>query len=151
MKIRDFLKIKGRPVITIGPNETLSSAIQKLVENDIGALPVCNEKGMLVGIISERDLLKECFQRSSILSNTKVQDTMTKSVAVSTPEDDLDYATSVMKQKRIRHLPIVVGQKLEGIISIRDIVSFQLEETKAQIRYVGLLPGRTHLGRRRLV
>jgi len=151
MKIRDFLKIKGRPVITIGPNETLSSAIQKLVENDIGALPVCNEKGMLVGIISERDLLKECFQRSSILSNTKVQDTMTKSVAVSTPEDDLDYATSVMKQKRIRHLPIVVDQKLEGIISIRDIVSFQLEETKAQIRYVGLLPRGTHFGRRRLV
>ncbi len=151
MKIRDFLKIKDRPVITIGPNETLSLAIQKLVENDIGALPVCNEKGMLVGIISERDLLKECFQHSSILSNTKVQDAMTRSVAVSTPEDDLDYATSVMKQKRIRHLPIVVDQKLEGIISIRDIVSFQLEETKAQIRYVGLLPGRTHLGRRRLV
>ena len=151
MKIRDFEKIKGRSVITIGPNETLSKAIQKLVENDIGALPVCNEKGMLMGIISERDLLKECFQRSSILSNTKVQDTMTKSVAVSTPEDDLDYATSVMKQKRIRHLPIVVDQKLEGIISIRDIVSFQLEETKAQIRYVGLLPGRTHLERRRLV
>ena len=151
MKIRDFEKIKGRPVITIGPNETLSKAIQKLVENDIGALPVCNEKGMLVGIISERDLLKECFQRSSTLSNTKVQDTMTKSVAVGTPEDDLDYATSVMKQKRIRHLPIVVDQKLEGIISIRDIVSFQLEETEAQIRYVGLLPGRTHLERRRLV
>lgn len=151
MKIRDFEKIKGRSVITIGPNETLSKAIQKLVENDIGALPVCNEKGMLMGIISERDLLKECFQRSSVLGITKVQDVMTKSVAVSTPEDDLDYATSVMKQKRIRHLPIVVDQKLEGIISIRDIVSFQLEETKAQIRYVGLLPGRTHSGRRRLV
>jgi len=151
MKIRDFLKIKARPVITIGPNETLSSAIQKLVENDIGALPVCNEKGLLVGIISERDLLKECFQRSSILSSTKVQDVMTKSVAVGTPEDDLDYATSIMKQKRIRHLPIVIDQKLEGIISIRDIVSFQLEETEAQIRYIGLLPGRTHFGRQRLV
>jgi len=148
MKIRDFLKIKARPVITIGPNDTLSSATQKLVENNIGALPVCDNQGMLVGIISERDLLKECSQHSGILGNTKVQDVMTKSVAVGTPEDDLDYATSVMKQKSIRHLPIVVDQKIAGIISIRDIVSFQLEETKAQIRYIGLLPRRTRLERR---
>ncbi len=151
MKIKDFLKIKGRSVITIGPNETLSSAIEKLVNNDIGALPVCDEKDVLVGIISERDFLKWCFQRSSILGNTKVQDAMTKGVAVGTPEDDLDYATSVMMQKKIRHLPIVVDQKLEGIISMRDIVGFQLEETKAQIRYVGLLPERTHFGGRRLI
>ena len=148
MKISDFLRIKAHPVITIGPNDTLSSAIQKLVENNIGALPVCDNQGVLVGIISERDLLKECFRHSSSLGNTRVQDVMTKSVAVGTPEDDLDYATSVMKQKGIRHLPIVVGQKIAGIISIRDIVSFQLEETKAQIRYIGLLPRRTHFERR---
>lgn len=148
MKIRDFLKIKAHPVITIGPNDTLSSATQKLVENNIGALPVCDNQGVLVGIISERDLLKECFQHSGILGNTRVQDVMTKSVAVGTPEDDLDYATSVMQQKRIRHLPVVVDQKIAGIISIRDIVSFQLEETKAQIRYIGLLPKRTRFERR---
>lgn len=148
MKIRDFLKIKAYPVITIGPNDTLSSATQKLVENNIGALPVCDNQGVLVGIISERDLLKEYFQHSGILSNTRVQDVMTKSVAVGTPEDDLDYATSVMNQKRIRHLPVVVDQKVAGIISIRDIVSFQLEETKAQIRYIGLLPRRTRFERR---
>ncbi len=147
MKIKDFLKINGRSVITIGPNETLSSAIEKLVNNNIGALPVCDEKSVLVGIISERDLLKWCSQRSSILGSTKVHEAMTKSVAVGTPEDDLDYATSVMQQKGIRHLPIVVDQKPEGIISMRDIVGFQLEETKAQIRYVGLLPGRTHFKR----
>ena len=148
MKIRDFWRIRGRPLITIGPNDTLSSATQKLVENNIGALPVCDNQGVLVGIISERDLLKEYFQHSGILGNTKVQDVMTKSVAVGTPEDDLDYATSVMQQKRIRHLPVVVDQKIVGIISIRDIVSFQLEETKAQIRYIGLLPRRTHFERR---
>jgi CBS domain-containing protein len=148
MKISDFLKIRAHPVITIGPNDTLSSAAQKLVENNIGALPVCDNQDVLVGIISERDLLKECSQRSGTLGNTRVQDVMTKSVAVGTPKDDLDYATSVMKQKGIRHLPIVVDQKLAGIISIRDIVSFQLEETKAQIRYIGLLPRRTHFGRR---
>jgi len=149
MKIRDFLKIKGRLVITIGPKETVSVAIQKLVENNIGALPVCNDKGELLGIISERDILKECFACIDAFANIKIQDVMTKQVAIGHPEDDLDYVTSVMKQKRIRHLPIVVGQKLEGIISMRDIVDMQLEEVKAELRYTGILIGRTHYRRRR--
>jgi CBS domain-containing protein len=140
MKVRDFLKIKGRPVITVKPDETVSVAIQKLVYYNIGALPVCNDNGMQVGIISERDLLKECLHHCNAIDVTKIQDVMTKQVAVGVPEDDLDYVTSVMKQKKIRHLPIVVDQKLEGIISMRDIVDMQLEETKAQIRYAGLLP-----------
>lgn len=151
MKIRDFLKIKGRSVITIGPNDTVYVAIQKLADNDVGALPVCNEESVLLGIVSERDLLKECFQHGSAISSTRIQDVMTKDVAVGFPEDDLDYATSVMKQKRIRHLPIVVDQRLEGMISIRDVLDMQLNETKAQIRYIGLLPRRTHFGKRGIV
>jgi CBS domain-containing protein len=58
MKIKDLLSIGGRQVITIGPNDTVHEAIQKLVENNIGALPVCEAKGTLVGIISERDILR---------------------------------------------------------------------------------------------
>ena len=151
MKIRDFLKIKGRQVVTISPNETVSEAIQKLIENDIGALPVCDDRGMLVGIVSERDLLKMCHWQSSTVGSTKVEDVMTKHVAIGTPEDDVDYATSVMRQKRIRHLPIVVDQRLEGIVSMRDILNLQLEETKAQVRYAGLLVRRSRLRRPRLI
>ncbi len=150
MKIRDFLKINDRHVITMGPTETLTAAMQKLVENNIGALPVCNDKDELLGIISERDLLKECFQHSSAVGITKVQDVMTQHVIVGTPEDDLDYVTTVMKQNKIRHLPIVVAQKLEGIISMRDNCDLQLNECKIQTRYVVLLP-RTHPWRQRLV
>ncbi len=149
MKMRDFLKINDRPVITIGPGETISAAMQKLVENNIGALPVCNDKDELLGIISKRDLLKECFQHSSAVGTTKVQDVMTQRVVVGTPDDDLDYVTTVMKQNRIRHLPIVVDQKLEGIISMRDNCDLQLTECKAQTRYIGLLAGRVHQERRR--
>jgi len=63
MKIRDFLKIKGRKALTIGPNETVHVALQRLIENNIGALPVCDEDGVLLGIVSERDLLKayQCY------------------------------------------------------------------------------------------
>jgi CBS domain-containing protein len=151
MKMRDFLKINDRPVITIGSSETISTAIQKLIENHIGALPVCNDKGELVGIICETDLLKECFRNSNAIGITRVQDIMIRRVIVGTPDDDLDYVTTVMKQNRIRHLPIVVGQKLEGIISMRDNCDLQLNECKAQTRYIDLVPGKTHSGRQRLI
>ncbi|MFC2021802.1 CBS domain-containing protein [Chloroflexota bacterium] len=136
MKVEELLKIKDRPVITIGPNEPVYAAIQKLAENNIGALPVCDAKAMLVGIISERDLLKECSQHTRAIGKTKVKDMMTKDIAIGILEDDLDYAMSVMTQKGIRHLPIMVGPKLEGIVSMRDIVEAQLEESKAQVRFL---------------
>jgi CBS domain-containing protein len=140
MKIRDLLKIKGRPVITIGPNEIVAAAIQKLVEYDRGSIPVCNEQGELVGIITERDIVRKCFVRTDALASIKIEDVMTRGVAIGAPEDDLDYAISVMKQKRIRHLPIVDHQKVVGMISMRDLLDVQLSETKAEIRYAGLLP-----------
>ncbi len=136
MKIKDILKIKGRPIITIGPDETVHAAIQKLVKNNIGALPVCDAKGAMMGIVSERDLLKECSQQIGALSSTKVKNVMTKAVAIGIYEDDIDYIMSIMTQKGIRHLPIMAGGKLEGMISIRDIIEVELEESKAQVRYL---------------
>ena len=139
MKIRDLLKIKDRPVITIGPNETVSAAIKKLVEYDRGSIPVCNEKAELVGIITERDIVRKSFVRSDALTGIKIEEVMTKEVAIGTTEDDVDYAVSVMKQKRIRHLPIVDSQKVVGMVSMRDLLDVQLSEAKAEIRYAGLL------------
>jgi len=140
MKIRDLLKIKGRQVITIRPNETVAAAIQKLAEYDRGSIPVCNEKGELVGIITERDIIRKCFVPMNTLASVEIEDVMTKGVAIGAPEDDLDYAISVMKQKRIRHLPIIDQQQVVGMISMRDLLDVQLSETKAEIRYAGLLP-----------
>ncbi|HLC23684.1 MAG TPA: CBS domain-containing protein [Dehalococcoidia bacterium] len=143
MKIRDLLKIKGRQVVTIGPNETVVVAVQKLIEHDRGSIPVCSEKGELVGIITERDIVRKCFVRSQALASIKIEDVMTKEVAIGAPEDDLDYAISVMKQKRIRHLPILDNQKVVGMVSMRDLLDVQLGETRAEIRYAGLLPKRS--------
>ena len=142
MKIRDLLKMKDfkyRIPVTVGPNESISAAIKRLVEHDRGSLPVCNAKGELVGIITERDIVRKCFTRNENLVDIKIQDVMTKQVAIGNQEDDLDYAISVMKQKRIRHLPIVDDQKVVGMISMRDLLGVQLEETKAEIRYAGLI------------
>ena len=96
MKIRDLLRMKGRPVITIRPTDAVAAAIKKLAEYDRGSIPVCNDKGELVGIITERDIVRKCFTRMASLDKIKVQDVMSKEVVIGTPEDDLDYAISVM-------------------------------------------------------
>lgn len=139
MKIRDLLKTKSRAVITIGPNDTVSAAVQKLAEYDRGSLPVCNDKGELVGIVTERDIVRKCFKSLNACANFKVQDVMTKEVAFGIPDDDLEYAISAMKQKRIRHLPIVDKQKVVGMVSMRDLLDVQLTESQAELRYCGLV------------
>jgi CBS domain-containing protein len=143
MKIRDLLKINSRPVITIGPNDTVSAAVQKLSEYDYGSLPACNDKGELVGIVTERDIVRKCFKSIDACANFKVQDVMTKEVAVGIPDDDLEYAISAMKQKRIRHLPIVDNhKKVVGMVSMRDLLDMELKESQAELRYAGLVTRR---------
>ena len=146
MNIRDMLKVKevkSQSLITVGPDELVSAAIQKLADHNKGALPVCNDKNELIGIITERDIVRKCFVGGVDFRNKKIMDIMTKQVAIATLDDDLDYAVNTMKKKGIRHLPITEDKRVVGIISMRDIVGFQYEETKAEIKYIHLLPKRS--------
>ena len=77
-KVRICLEMKGPRLITISPDDTVEAAIRKLVDNKIGAMPVCDGKGNLIGIISERDLLRECAQRAKSINKTRVKDIMTR-------------------------------------------------------------------------
>jgi CBS domain-containing protein len=151
MKIRDVLKLKEaryRDVVSIAPHEPGSDAVRKLTAYDRGALTVCDEEGRLVGIITERDIVRKCMIHDESCPNIRVQDVMTSQVAVGTLDDDLDYALSVMKQKRVRHLPIIdKDKKVVGLVSMRDLLGIELEETRAQIRYIDLLPRDTRIQR----
>jgi len=134
MKIRDLLlkDAKHRTAATIGPNETVMAAIQKLVELNRESLPVCDEEGRLVGVITEGDIERKCLVYGESYANIRVRDVMTLQLAVGTPDDDSEYAISVMKQKKIQHLPILDGQKITGMISMRDMPGVGLEETKLE-------------------
>ena len=140
MKLKDLLRMKDskyRITVTVEPEETVSAAIQKLIEYDRGSLPVCNDKGELVGIITERDMVRKCFARSDAIEKITIKDVMSQQVIVGTPEDDLDYAISIMKEKRIRHMPIVDNKNVIGMISMRDLLGIQLEECKTEVHYLG--------------
>ena len=126
-------EFKYQVLVTVGQNESVLTAIQKLVDHDRGSLPVCDDKGDMVGIVTERDIVRRCLARNDIPAKIKVRDIMTKEVIIGLPKDDLDYAISVMKQKRIRHLPIMDNKKLVGVISMRDLLGIQLDEYRSQV------------------
>ena len=136
MKVRDILKDKGTKVATIGAEKTICDAVKTLVEKNIGSLLVQDEKGAIAGIITERDILKQCNQCLEAFKETKVKDVMTKNLIVASLDDDLDYVENIMTQNRVRHLPIISNQKLEGIISIGDLVNVLRGECKVENRYL---------------
>jgi CBS domain-containing protein len=144
MKIKDILDKKGSSVITIGPQQTVRDAIQMLCTHRIGALVVKAETGEIVGIVTERDVLRECGERCPRMAERArpdeslcpelVKDIMTKAVIIGMSEDSLDYVMGIMTKNRIRHLPVLEDGKLIGIVSIGDVVNAHLRETTYENR-----------------
>lgn len=145
MLVRDILRKKGSHVVTIEAHRTVQDAIQALVENNIGALLVTSGDDQLVGIFTERDILREAATRSDQLNETLVGDVMTRSVVIGVPEDTIEYVMGIMTHNRIRHLPVLEEDKLVGIVSIGDVVNAQLRETEFENRLLkDYIHGVTH-------
>lgn len=136
VKIKDILERKGGNVVSIFENQTVYEAIKFLVEHKIGAVLVRKENRELVGIISERDILRESYQNYGKQKETLVKDVMTTNLIVCEPEHDIEYAEQIMVQNRIRHLPVISGKRLVGIVSMRDIVQERLKGFKVENRYM---------------
>jgi CBS domain-containing protein len=136
MKVRDLLQVKGTAVMSIHPEATLHDALAALVRHRIGSLVVLDDAGKVAGIITERDLLRECLLRGEQLKDLQVREVMTTRLIIGVPEDQVSYIMGIMTHNRIRHLPIMDGQRLEGLISIGDLVKAQLEETEFENRYL---------------
>ena len=134
MKIKDISRIKGREVITIKPHNTLSEAIKQLVNNKIGALPVCDFKGTLLGIISERDVVRWIHRGNTDVNKTQVKDVMTYKVVTGDPEDNIEDSLKIMTEKGIRHLPVLIGTRVVGMLSLRDVIEEQLTERRPRVR-----------------
>ena len=136
MKVRDILKVKGSQVHSIGPDQTVLDAVALLVQHRIGALLVRDAAGAVAGILSERDVLRECQHRSAELGRISVQDAMTRDLIVCVLDDDVDYAMGVVTKNRVRHLPVMDGDQVAGMISIGDLVKASLDEVQYENRYL---------------
>ncbi len=142
MRIYDL--VKDRPTQSIRTDQTVLEAARWMVEHNIGALPVL-DAGKLVGIFSERDIMKRVVAESRDPARTRVAEVMTANVVVVSPEDDLESCMLMMKQHGFRHLPISRDQKLIGLVSLRDVLLHSVNEKDGEVRmmrqYIGSAPG----------
>jgi CBS domain-containing protein len=132
MNISSILSTKSSDVITISPDQTISEAILRLSDYNIGVLIVVGESGKVVGIISERDIVRRLVKDPDLL-NRKVFEVMTSEVIVGVPQDDVMSVVHTMTEKRFRHIPVIDRGKLIGIVSIGDIVKAQRDQYQGQI------------------
>jgi CBS domain-containing protein len=135
MKIRHILHQKGAEVLTVEPGGTVAEAVRLLVHHDIGSLVVMQGDEIL-GILTERDVLRLMDRDPEALATISISEVMTERLIVGTLEDDVTYAMEVMTRNRIRHLPVVQGEALEGLISIGDIVNALRTSVEAENRYL---------------
>jgi CBS domain-containing protein len=119
-------------VWSIGPNATVIDAIRFMDEKNVGALPVV-ENGKLLGIVSERDYTRKIILKGRSSKDTPVSDIMTKELLTVNSGDSVAECMRIMTEKRVRHLPVLEGTKLVGILSIGDVVNWLMSAQKAMI------------------
>lgn len=130
MLIAHILKEKGGEVHSLLSSVTLCEATRALTAQRVGALVVLNEAGNLIGVLSERDIVREIARSGPSALNTQVGAVMTKDVITAQPTETLDDALARMSDRRIRHLPITDRDRLIGIVSIGDLVARKIEEAQ---------------------
>jgi CBS domain-containing protein len=123
--INEILTIKGSQVLTIGPKATVLQAVMQMNEHKIGALVVTNGSDV-AGMFTERDLLRRVVGERRDPDTTSVAAVMTRDVFCCTPDTTIEEARGAMKNRRIRHLPVVDGDRLCGLVSIGDLNAHQM-------------------------
>jgi CBS domain-containing protein len=126
--------LRGKPDRLIGLDETrsLADAAQLLTRERIGALIIRNTAGDMIGILSERDIVRAIAKDGATVIERPVSSIMTRDVICVTPEDEISEVMSLMTAKRFRHLPVKRGEKLIGMISIGDVVKQRVEEAEGE-------------------
>jgi CBS domain-containing protein len=143
--VRSVLKVKGGAVWSVSPETSVFNALILMAEKEVGALIVVSE-GRLVGMFSERDYARKLILHGKSSRDTLVREVMTSQVVTVTPEQNVQECMKIMTHHRIRHLPVLDGDRLEGVISIGDlvnsIISAQAETIHQLSSYIaGKYPG----------
>ncbi len=135
-KVTELLENKSAQVISIHQSQSVHEAVKKLVAHNIGAILVVNDDNKIVGIFTERDILKESARRSDKIKSTPVESVMTTDLIIGLPDDDVEYLMGIMTTNKIRHIPIMEGEKIKGMISIGDLVKAVLTHVNNENRYL---------------
>ena len=128
--VRCILEAKGNSVFAVHPNDTVFSALEEMVEKNVGALLVLDENNQFAGIFTERDYARKVILKGKASKETRIKEVMTEHPASVTPDNTMEECMGLMTSKYIRHLPVFEENKLVGLISIGDIVKYIIDEQK---------------------
>ena len=126
---------KGREIFSVSPDATVFEAVEIMANKNVGALLVIKE-GKLVGMISERDYTRKVMLRGKRSRETQVQEIMSSDLTIVTSREPVENCLRMMTDKRIRHLPVLDGETLRGIISIGDLVKWVIASQSAAIAHL---------------
>lgn len=132
MLIAHVIRDKGRTVHTLPADATLEQAAKELHQRKVGALVVLDDGGALLGVLSERDIVREIARRGASCLGDRVSAAMTRDVITATPQESVDEGLARMTDRRIRHLPVTEEGRLAGIVSIGDLVKHKIAEAEAE-------------------
>jgi CBS domain-containing protein len=127
--LQRVLEAKGDQVYSIGPDTSVFDALGEMLERDVGALIVL-EDGKVVGIFSERDYARKIILAGKASRETAVREIMTTRVVYARPDLSLEECLALMTDKRIRHLPVMHGEELVGVVSIGDLVKGIIDDQR---------------------
>ncbi len=133
MILEQLLKDKGGQVYSIAESATLKECAELLDKRRVGAMVILNEGGGVIGVISERDIVRNIARIGAAALVCTVGDVMTRSVVTAKPGDSIESAMAMMTDRRIRHLPIVEGARMMGVVSIGDLVKWRIAEADAEV------------------
>jgi len=136
MTVKDLLAEGHRKIITISTADTVFEAMKVLIQNKISCLPVVNKQDELVGIVSDKDIFRLSYQNRTDFPEHTIGQVMSTNLIVGLPDDKLNYIATIMTENRIRHIPIVDGSNIIGLISLGDIVKNQLSDVSVENRYL---------------
>jgi CBS domain-containing protein len=131
MRIVDVLRNKGNEVATVGPEASVATLIAELAAHNVGALPVVDD-GRLIGIVSERDVVRRLQDSGAALLDRSVADIMTTSITTCSPGDAVVDLARIMTTRRFRHLPVLEDGELVGIVSIGDLVKARIDQLESE-------------------
>ena len=132
MKLIELIKGRQKEIIQIGSDRKIAEAADTIAQNKIGALLVDDGAGTIVGILSERDIVRGMSQHGANLQDVKVSELMTSDLIRCAPGDTVNEAMAMMTDRRIRHLPVFEGEQLVGFISIGDLVKCRMMEVQSE-------------------
>ena len=131
--VRQLLETKGTDVVSVAPESNVLDALKLMAEREIGAVLVL-EGSRLIGIMSERDYARKVILKGKSSQDTRVREIMTERVVYARPEQTVPECMALMTSKRVRHLPVLEGERLIGVLSIGDLVKETISEQEYTIR-----------------